>query len=123
MIEDIIPYLSKVRGKNGKYTACCPVHNDSTPSMTLQEKDGKVLIHCFACTANGMDVIRALDLPASYLFSEPMEKDPLYVERQRKIEVAEDAVVIDIYESMKKRGEYLSYSDYKRYKLAVARSA
>lgn len=123
MIEDIIPHLDKVRGRNGKYTACCPVHNDSSPSMTLQEKDGKVLIHCFACTANGLDVIRALDLPASYLFSEPLVDDPTYRSAKLARETAEDQVIIDIYEGMKKNGEYLSYSDYKRYKLARARCA
>lgn len=38
---------------NGKasgdgFMACCPAHDDQNPSLSITEKDGKVLFHCFA---------------------------------------------------------------------------
>ncbi len=33
-------------GKRGK--ACCPAHNDRSPSLSIAEKNGKLLWHCFA---------------------------------------------------------------------------
>ena len=53
MLNDILPKLDKVKVVSGKTWACCPVHKDNNPSMTLTERDGKVLIHCFSCQASG----------------------------------------------------------------------
>ena len=50
MIADILPRLEKVKqtGRNN-WMACCPVHEDKHPSMTLTEgDDGKILAKCFA---------------------------------------------------------------------------
>jgi hypothetical protein len=52
------------RGLNGRrsgrgWMARCPVHKDETPSLTITERCGKVLVHCHAgCTQH--DVIEAL---------------------------------------------------------------
>jgi hypothetical protein len=48
------------RLKYGKgYTACCPAHEDSNPSLAIREVDGKILLHCHAgCSQR--DVIEAL---------------------------------------------------------------
>lgn len=49
MIEDILSRLNKVRktGPNS-WLACCPAHDDRSPSMTLSAKDdGHILAHCF----------------------------------------------------------------------------
>ncbi len=61
-LDNVISRLQKVR-KNGKdYLACCPAHNDRSPSLTIAEKeDGRVLIHCFAgCSPD--EVLRAIGL-------------------------------------------------------------
>lgn len=50
MIEDILSRLEKVRrtGPNN-WIACCPAHEDRSPSMTLRaEDDGRILVRCFA---------------------------------------------------------------------------
>jgi hypothetical protein len=50
MIEDILPHLQKVRrtGKNN-WLACCPAHDDKSPSMTIHQADnGKVVVRCHA---------------------------------------------------------------------------
>ena len=32
--------------KNGKGKANCPAHDDKTPSLSIEDKDGKLLYHC-----------------------------------------------------------------------------
>jgi len=50
MIADILPRLEKVR-RTGRsnWIACCPAHEDRSPSMTLHETDdGRILCRCWA---------------------------------------------------------------------------
>lgn len=46
----LIAKLAKVKQNGpGRWLACCPAHEDRTPSMTVREMDdGRVLVHCFA---------------------------------------------------------------------------
>ena len=57
----------KMQTGNG-FQACCPVHADRRPSLSLRETvDGKVLIHCFAgCTVE--EIVAALGLQLRDLF-------------------------------------------------------
>ena len=50
MIEDILSRLSKVkRSGKGNWLACCPAHEDKSPSMTLHAADdGRILVRCWA---------------------------------------------------------------------------
>lgn len=34
--------------KPGQWIACCPAHDDKTPSLTIKQEGDKVLLHCFA---------------------------------------------------------------------------
>ena len=35
--------------------ACCPAHDDHTPSLSIDEENGKTLVHCFAgCSQEGV---------------------------------------------------------------------
>jgi putative DNA primase/helicase len=44
----------------GQWSACCPAHDDATPSLTVKDGDGKVLIRCHAgCSQR--EVISALE--------------------------------------------------------------
>ena len=120
-IENILARLSKVRKSHRGYNACCPVHQDKNPSMTVTETDdGKVLIHCFSCGARGTDVVEALGLPVSELFSGEFTGTYDAKYKLRKTEL-EDSLVISMYEDGKRDGQYLSHADFKRYKLAKAR--
>lgn len=54
MANDIIDYASSFMTikKNGKsYMACCPFHNEKTPSFSINRD--KQLFHCFGCGASG----------------------------------------------------------------------
>lgn len=48
--DEFVSRLEKVRRTGrGTWIACCPAHEDRTPSMTIREADdGRILLHCFA---------------------------------------------------------------------------
>jgi DNA primase len=47
------------RAGPGKYVACCPAHDDKSPSLSIKDAPGKVLVHCHAgCSQD--EVINAL---------------------------------------------------------------
>ena len=67
-LEGILSRLTKVRGRNGNWVACCPAHEDRSPSMTIRETpDGKILMHCFSgCSIS--DIAGAVGVDLSDLF-------------------------------------------------------
>lgn len=116
MIDDILPHLNKVRKSGKGYTACCPVHGDRSPSMSITEKGGKVLAHCFACGASGSDLVEALGFPMSVLFETEWQRPQGLTPKQRD-EMLQDRFVIEMADQAK------TYADYKRVKLARERLA
>jgi hypothetical protein len=64
--EDFLAGLSKVRkgGAPGEWVACCPAHNDKSPSLAVkQADDGRILIHCFAgCSVEEVVAARGVDI-------------------------------------------------------------
>jgi hypothetical protein len=66
--EDLVARLEKVRKAGDRsWSARCPAHADKGPSLRVTDKDGMILIHCFAgCGA--ADVAAALGLSLSDLF-------------------------------------------------------
>jgi len=83
-IDRILSSLDKVKPKGrDSWVACCPAHNDKSPSLSIKElPDGKVILNCFGgCTAE--EVVNSIGLTMSDLFSEPLEKqDKFYTKRQ-----------------------------------------
>jgi hypothetical protein len=71
MIENILNRLTKVKqsGK-GRWSACCPSHEDKSPSLSVRElDDGRILMHCFGGCDVG-EVLGALSLTLEDLFPE-----------------------------------------------------
>lgn len=71
MIDNLVSRLRKVKklGRN-RFLACCPAHDDKTPSLSLMQKDdGRVLLHCFAGCAVA-DVLDAVGLEFKDLMPE-----------------------------------------------------
>lgn len=56
--SDIAKGLQAKRGQKG-WMACCPAHEDRNPSLHISERDGKLLVKCFA-GCDQSDVIAAL---------------------------------------------------------------
>jgi len=59
MIDRVISYLRNVKKSGDGYVASCPAHDDNRPSLSLTEKDGKLLFRCHAGCAQA-EVWRAL---------------------------------------------------------------
>ena len=50
-IAEIIGKRVEIKKAGKEYKACCPFHNEKTPSFTISPEKG--FYHCFGCGANG----------------------------------------------------------------------
>ena len=83
-IEDLLQRLTKVK-KTGPNTwiACCPSHDDSSPSLAIKESDGTILLHCFAgCSID--DVCGAIGVEMVDLFPPTDKREWVGVEKPVK---------------------------------------
>ncbi|GAK23986.1 LOW QUALITY PROTEIN: DNA primase [Vibrio sp. JCM 19052] len=75
-IVDIIDARVKLKKKAKTYGACCPFHNEKTPSFSVSQE--KQFYHCFGCGAHGnaidfimeferLEFVEAIEELASYL--------------------------------------------------------
>ena len=74
-IDTLLEKLERVRlTSNGKWLACCPAHDDKSPSLGIKvTDDGKILLHCFAgCSVS--EIVSAIGLKLSDL----MPENPTY---------------------------------------------
>ena len=118
MLSEILQRLEKVKQHGDQYYACCPVHDDKSPSMGITEKEGKVLIHCFSCGATGQEVMEAIGLPVSTLFRHKKRGD---IPNEMIEKAKEDVWYIEIFENEKRKGTRITYNEWKRYRLAKER--
>jgi DNA primase len=141
-IVEVINARVPLTKKGREYTACCPFHNEKTPSFTVSES--KQFYHCFGCGAHGtaigflmeyehLDFVDAIEtLAAEYHIEVPREeaadsgsqarnaKQPLYEVLdqaanlyQQQLRLSDRAI-----QYLKQRG--LSGEIAKRYKLGYA---
>ncbi len=68
-LNEFISKLEKVKKINfSEYTALCPAHDDKNPSLSVTEKDGKILLHCHrGCSPE--EIVSAMGLKMSDLFT------------------------------------------------------
>jgi CHC2-type zinc finger protein len=69
-IERLISQLHKVKqiGSN-RWLACCPSHNDKSPSLAIKDDSGKIFLNCFTgCSA--YEIVSAVGMDISDLFPE-----------------------------------------------------
>ena len=117
-LDEFASHFQKARRAGNRYYVCCPVHEDSNPSASLVEKEGKILGHCFGCGANGVDMARAVGVSPMALFSQAMEVDGDYL--LKKTQQSDDFLIYSI-DQARGRGERVSYQDGKAYRQAMAR--
>jgi|TARA_B110000240_G_C13499525_1_gene453251 DNA primase len=121
----VLDRLDKLRqsGAN-KWTACCPVHDDSNPSMSVTVTDTpegqKLLFYCFSCGAKGDSVIESIGLKVGDLFEQSKDFTP---DRNYLLNksVEDDDFYILIYDTDKSKGKKIRYKDHKEYVAAMAR--
>jgi putative DNA primase/helicase len=83
----VLGRLENVTGRCGKWMACCPAHEDKTPSLAISETDDRVLIHCFAGCATE-DVIATIGLSLADLFYNKLYDNKLTEGRRRRYQEA-----------------------------------
>ncbi|MBS0498169.1 MAG: DNA primase [Proteobacteria bacterium] len=128
--ESFLQHLSKVKRTGAdRWIACCPAHDDKTPSLAIrQTADGVVLIRCFAgCAAH--EIVAAVGMNLSDLFP---PKDYRAVEPGKPIRspfpaadilrcIQNEALIVAIAAARMTMGEELPPEDYERLKLAAQR--
>ena len=76
IVDMVLSKLHKVKKTSSGWLACCPAHDDKRPSMTVTEKDGMVLMHCFSgCSIH--EVLGAIGLEASDLYPKSSHGKPI----------------------------------------------
>jgi hypothetical protein len=73
-LQDLLAALKGVVAQGDHWKACCPAHQDDSPSLSITEKDGKILLHCFGKGCAVEDVCRAVGWEVADLF--PGERPP-----------------------------------------------
>lgn len=54
---------ARIRATGNGFMALCPAHDDRNPSLSVSEKDGTILLHCFAagCSASPAELYAAVE--------------------------------------------------------------
>ena len=132
MIDDFLSRLKKVHGRNGRWTACCPAHNDKSPSLAVRElDDGRILVKCFSgCSA--AEIVASVGMDLTDLFppddsslsyrTKPAksERKPFYPSDLLKITRFEALIVAMVARDITK-GKNVSESDLERLNVAFER--
>lgn len=127
-IERILSQLKKVKGRNGSWTACCPAHQDRSPSFAVRETpDGRILMHCFGgCSTEqildslGMDMTELF--PENPDFSKPFKPlaQRFYASDMLRV-IQFEALIVAVSAHDISKGKTLSEADLERLQLAAAR--
>jgi len=74
-LRKLLDQLDGVRPNGNGWKARCPAHEDKNQSFSLHERDGKILLHCFA--GCGFDsILSALHIDARELFEDASRPAP-----------------------------------------------
>jgi len=127
--ELLLTRLHRVRqtGAN-QWSACCPAHNDRSPSLGIKElPDGRLLIRCHAgCDAD--EIVSAVSLSLSDLYPPRTTGQHYRGRRERLITatqglaiVANETLVAAVIASDIAKGKIVAENDVDRLWLAVGR--
>jgi hypothetical protein len=124
-VEALLSRLERVKGRNGSWTACCPAHDDKSPSLAIREESGKVLLHCFGgCEVSS--IVGALGMDMTDLFPPsdpkypPAPKVKFFATDLLRV-IALEAAVVSIAAYDMARGKTLPKVDLDRLHLAYER--
>ncbi len=65
--QDLLSRLKNGKQYGSKFSALCPAHDDKTNSLSIAEKDGKILLKCFA-NCSIIEICASLDIEMKDLF-------------------------------------------------------
>jgi hypothetical protein len=125
-LENILSRLTKVKGRAGNFVACCPAHEDRSPSLAVKEQDGKIVMHCFAgCSVEnivGASGLEMTDLfpPTTPNYTQPAPKVRFFATDLLKVLHLEAQIVAVCAYDMSK-GKTLAKPDLERLQTAYQR--
>lgn len=125
-VDTLLQRLKKVTGRNGHWTACCPAHEDRSPSLAVTETDdGRILLKCFGgCSVQA--IVGAIGMDMTDLFPDsndhykPKVKNAFYATDLLKLIEFESTIVIIAANDLA-NGKQLSDNDRSRLRQAHER--
>ena len=127
--EQLINNLEKVQKRGKNYMACCPAHDDKSPSLAISElDDGRVLIKCFA-GCDPLSIVAAVGLTLGDLFPDQgvgqqyrhFQSLAKLTEKKPDDKIEHEKTILQIAKSDRANGKRLSQLDLKREQLAYMR--
>ncbi len=129
-VHALLARLDKVRENGpGRWLACCPAHQDRSPSLAVRETpDGILLVKCFAECPTA-DVLAAIGLELKDLFPQRERDDyhasknpgERWVPRDVLTALAREALIVLLAANSTHRGDKLSHVDLDRLATAAGR--
>jgi hypothetical protein len=78
-LDGVLSRLQNVQRNGTGWKALCPAHADKNPSLSIRERDGKMLLKCFAgCSFEA--ICAALGMKLKDLFAQPVPKPKIVAE-------------------------------------------
>lgn len=103
-IVDVVSSRVQLKKAGSTYKACCPFHNENTPSFTVNRQKG--FYHCFGCGASG-DAISFLREHDNLSFVEAIEE----LAKIAGVEVPRDERLKQVYDESRQYYEAISKAD------------
>ena len=103
LMNNIDTLLSRVhqlkKTGDSKWLACCPAHDDKSPSLAIKLADDRILIHCFAgCDVSAIVSALGLELsdlmPESKRHSRPDNKRPKFNKYELFDRIVEESAIL-----------------------------
>lgn len=120
--ERLLSRLEKVKSVGqGRWQACCPAHDDHSPSLSIKEaSDGTLLVKCW-CGCSALEVVQAAGLTLVDLFpAKPDQARPVRrIPSPAAIEF--ERLVVAIGQAQLAQGGSLAPQDQARFELAQQR--
>ena len=125
-LNSVLSRLEKVQPiGNNRYKALCPAHDDHTPSLAIEDKSDRLLLHCLAGCETA-DVLGAIGLtfadimPDKAMGNFKKDRKPFYAIDVLGI-IKNEAVLIYFYATEMAKGLILNSNDKERLLLAASR--
>lgn len=85
-INNFLAKLNKVRPRGGgRWMASCPCHDDRTPSLSIRDHGGTILVHCFSQQCSPADICEAIGFDIKDLFTLSENFDASKHQKQRRL--------------------------------------
>lgn len=74
-LDEMLSQLDGVKPRGSRFAACCPAHEDKSPSLSVAEGDRGILLRCFAgCSVQ--EICGSLGIKQQDLFFDALDLSP-----------------------------------------------